>query len=213
MKKLIVVFTILLLATVIALPALAAESVEESPTAVAERLSATLKKGDWDAYSRLMHPDALSRLKSMFAPIAELPEAQEALPTLFGVQGAEEFRKLTDREVFVRLMSNLEESVPGFGEAVRNLEMMVIGQVPEGKELMHVVFRSNTAVDKLTVTSTDVMTLRRTPQGWRALLAANIEGLAEQLVSSLNAAEESAGEPEGEPVEEPVGDPAEEPAE
>ncbi len=192
MKKLIVVFTILLLATVITLPALAAEGVDESPTAVAGRLSSTLKKGDWEAYSRLMHPDALSRLKNMFAPLAELPDAEEVFPSLFGVKGAEEFRKLTDREVFVRLMSNLEESVPGFGEAVRNLEMTVIGQVPEGKELMHVVFRSNTAVDKLTVSSTDVMTLRRTPEGWRALLTANIEGLAEQLLSSMDAAGEPA---------------------
>ncbi|RNC65244.1 MAG: hypothetical protein ED859_17770 [Desulfuromonadales bacterium] len=124
----------------------------------------------------------------MFAPLAELPEANEALPTLFGVEGAEEFRKLGDREVFVRLMANLEKNVPGFGEAVRNLEMTVVGQVPEGKELMHVVYRSDTAVDKLTVTSTEVLTLRRTPQGWRALLTANIEGLAEQLLSSVGAA-------------------------
>lgn len=192
MKKLVVVFTILLLATVITLPALAAEGVDESPTAVAGRLSSTLKKGDWEAYSRLMHPDALSRLKNMFAPLAELPDAEEVFSALFGVKGAEEFRKLKDREVFVRLMSGLEESVPGFGEAVRNLEMTVIGQVPEGKELMHVVFRSNTAVDKLTVSSTDVMTLRRTPEGWRALLTANIEGLAEQLLSSMDAAGEPA---------------------
>ncbi|QSV47055.1 hypothetical protein [Geobacter benzoatilyticus] len=191
MKKLMVVLT-LLFATLITVPAMAAEGVEESPAAVTARLSATLKKGDWEAYSRLMHPDALSRLKNMFAPLAELPDAEEVFSALFGVKGAEEFRKLQDREVFVRLMSGLEESVPGFGEAVRNLEMTVIGQVPEGKELMHVVFRSNTAVDKLTVSSTDVMTLRRTPEGWRALLTANIEGLAEQLLSSMDAASEPA---------------------
>lgn len=184
MKKLMVVL-ILLVETLITFPALAAEGVDESPAAVAARLSATLKKGDWDAYSRLMHPDALSRLKTMFAPLAELPDAEEVFSALFGVNGAEEFKKLQDREVFVRLMSGLEESVPGFGEALRNLEMTVIGQVPEEKELMHVVFRSNTAVDKLTVSSTDVMTLRRTPEGWRALLTANIEGLAEQILSSV----------------------------
>lgn len=49
MKKLLVTFTLLLLAAFTTLPALAAESVEESPTAVAQRLSATLKKGDWEA--------------------------------------------------------------------------------------------------------------------------------------------------------------------
>lgn len=190
MKKLLVTFLFLFLAAFISLPALAAESVEESPAAVAQRLSATLKKGDWEAYSQLMHPDALTRFRNMFAPLAEMPEAQEALLPLFDVEGAEEFRKLTDREVFVRLMANLEENVPGFGEAMRNLEMTVVGQVPEGKELMHVVFRSDTAVDKLTVTSTDVLTLRRTPQGWRALLTANIEGLAEQLLSSIGAEEQ-----------------------
>lgn len=188
MKKLLVTLSLLLLATFTSLPALATESVEESPKAVAERLSATLKKGDWEAYSNLMHPDALTRFRNMFAPLAELPEAQEVLSSLFGVDEPEEFPKLTDRQVFVRLMANLEENVPGFGEAMRNLEMTVIGQVPEGKELMHVVFRSDTAVDKLTVTSTDVLTLRRTPQGWRALLTANIEGLAEQLLSSVGEA-------------------------
>lgn len=198
MKKLLVTFIFLLLATFTSLPVLAAESVEETPKAVAERLSATLKKGDWEAYAQLMHPDALTRFRQMFAPLAEMPEAREVLSTFFNVEVPEEFRKLTDRQVFVRLMANLEENVPGFGEAMRNLEMTVIGQVPEGKELMHVVYRSDTAVDKLTVTSTDVLTLRRTPQGWRALLTASIEGLAEQLMASVGAEEQEAGEEAGE---------------
>lgn len=194
MKKLLVTLTLLLFATFTTLPALAAENAEESPAAVAARLSATLKKGDWEAYSHLMHPDALTRFRQMFAPLAEMPGAREVLSAFFDVEEPEEFRKLTDRQVFVRLMANLEESVPGFDEAVRNLEMTVIGQVPEGKELMHVVYRSDTAVDKLTVTSTDVLTLRRTPQGWRALLTAGIEGLAEQLMASVGTEEDEAGE-------------------
>lgn len=45
-------------------------------------------------------------------------------------------------------------------------------------------------MDKLTVSSTNVLTLRRTPQGWRVLLAANIEGLAEQILSSVGGAEQ-----------------------
>ena len=190
MKKLFITLSLLIIATFTSLPVLAAEVAEESPKAVAERLSATLKKGDWEGYAQLMHPDALIRFRNMFAPLAELPDAQEALSALFGVEGPEQFRKLTDREVFTRLMANLEESVPGFGEAVRNLEMTVVGQVPEGKELMHVVYRSDTAVDKLTVSSTNVLTLRSTPQGWRVLLTANIEGLAEQLLSSLDTKEQ-----------------------
>ena len=190
MKNLIIILTFLLLATFTSLPALAANGSEETPKAVTERLSTTLKKGDWEGYSRLMHPEALARFRKMFAPLADLPDAQEALPALFGVEGPEQFRKLTDREVFVRLMANLEESVPGFGEALRNLEMTVVGQVPEGNDLMHVVYRSDTAVDKLTVTSTNVLTLRRTAGGWRVLLTANIEGLAEQLLSTFGTVEQ-----------------------
>ena len=69
-----------------------------------------------------------------------------------------------------------------------------VGAIPgaaTGAELGMLLLNAlDTAVDKLTVSSTSVLTMRSTPQGWRVLLTANIEGLAEQLLSSLGMEEQ-----------------------
>jgi hypothetical protein len=152
-----------------------------SPEALAKAASEATKKGDWAAFARLMHPEALAELKRMFRPILAVEAAGPVRSTFFGIEKVEQFDALDDVAVFERLMTNLAKNVPGMAEAMASSEIFVVGSLPEGDQLAHVVYHAGAKAEGLVVSKTSVMTFRRYQGEWRALLSGNIEGLAKRL--------------------------------
>ena len=60
-------------------------------------------------------------------------------------------------------------------------EARVLGHVPEGTDLAHVVYRMTITVDGLKVTKMEVLSLQRTDSGWAMLLRSDIETMAAAL--------------------------------
>ena len=54
----------------------------------------------------------------------------------------------------------------------------VIGEVLEGDALAHIVYRARIASPKESVANVTVLSLRRSPGGWKALLDGDLQGLA-----------------------------------
>lgn len=152
-----------------------------TPEVLAAKTSAFAKKGDWASYANLMHPEALSSLKKIFRPIAKADESGQVLRRLFGVQSLDRYDSMADTAIFQALMSNLTRNFPGFADAMQSHETDVIGSVPEGKDLVHVVYRFGAKTEGMTISKTSVITFRQHNGQWRALLTGNIEGLAARL--------------------------------
>lgn len=153
----------------------------ETPDAVAKRAADATGRADWKAFAELMHPAALADFRRMFREVVALEGAAELRKSFFGVETLAEFDALTDAGTFEVLMKGLATNVPGMAEALGSLSMEIVGVLPEGEELAHVVYRSGASFDDLTISKTAVMTLRRHDGQWRMLLNGAIEGLAERL--------------------------------
>lgn len=152
-----------------------------SPEALARAAAEATKKGDWAAFSQLMHPEALAELKRIFRPIVAIEGAGPMRSAFFGIEKVEQFDALDDAAVFERLMTNMAKNVPGMAEAMASSEMFIVGSLPEGDQLVHVVYHTGAKTEGMVFSKTSVMTFRRYQGGWRALLAGNIEGLAARL--------------------------------
>jgi hypothetical protein len=157
----------------------------ESPEEVARVGLDLVSKRDWPAYTHLMHPEALRSMKEMFRPIVEADTKGEAAQGLFGVAGVKGYDaasdSASDSALFCSLMVNLMKIAPAMVEAVKNAEYTVIGSVPEGKDLVHVVYRVHTAAEEVQVTKVSAISLRRHGETWRFLLSGNMEGLVSAL--------------------------------
>ena len=57
--------------------------------------------------------------------------------------------------------------------------------VAEGADVRHVVTRSKVAAQGIEMTKMDVVSLRRTPQGWRVQLKGDMTGMAELMKRRL----------------------------
>ena len=102
---------------------------------------------------------------------------------LFAVKSVQEFDALPGTEVFARMLKTLSTSRPEFAEAVRRSESKIIGTLPEGDQIAHVLYRMQTGVAEIKANQVSVITLQRSGNAWRACLTGNFEGIARALGS------------------------------
>lgn len=151
-------------------------------------------------------PAALKRFRELLMPVfdaadragkdqsgkergTENPSAVMLWVLFAPATSVEEIKALSDREVSARIMANT------MSLAGAKLERQdVIGSVPEGSEMVHVVTRNIAKVETLSMTKVEAITLHRTSQGWRLALTGDLEGLAETLQASIAPPESTAGD-------------------
>lgn len=178
---------------------------ELPPEAVLREAYARMRAGDWSAAAETFDPAALARFRTMLEPLfsaasAPAGEGQEnrdamMLMLLFApAKSVEDVRALSDRELFARLMRGT------MSLAGAQLDgQQILGHVPEGRDLVHVVTRNTARMDEVTVSKIEAVTLQRTAQGWRLALTGEIEGLAETLQATVEAGKAEADEPRSPP--------------
>ena len=188
---------------VIAPSGLAQESIPESPEEITRLAADYVAAGDWAGFSSLMAPGSLDRFRESMLPVMEgvkdimaraiengeevSPELQDAIATIAEAP-ADSF--------FAVSFSIIFSILPEMSEAMTSLQSEVIGSVYENDSLVHVVTRSSTTVQGITMDDAmDVVSLRKTEQGWRMLLSAEIRGMAQVMRRALG------GQPA--PTEEP----------
>lgn len=161
----------------------------EAPDVFVDRYIAATRAMEWDSVAAMMHSTALSDFKQLMRPAVTADSTGEMSHLLFDVVGAAAYDSLPPARVFSRLMRSLVTLNPLMGEALAGAEAKVIGAVPEGEDLMHVVYRMGVGVgvgdSALAVTKLEVISLRRENGVWRCLLTGNVQGLAEVLRQSV----------------------------
>jgi hypothetical protein len=131
-----------------------------------------------------MHADALREMRGLLGSVLEAPNADEFRQQLLGVKTVAEALALSDTAVFAGLMQATTQQ-PGVAEAMRTAAIQVLGQVKEGADTVHVVYRMSMTVNNIPVTKMDVMTVGRSTHGWRGLLKGDVRALASSLRAAI----------------------------
>lgn len=167
-------------------PARAWETVPEppapSPEMVVQSYMAAMKEGRYKDMAGVMHPEALEKFAGMMRPLLEagLQDEGEGGEMFRAFKGLtpEALKKLTPADLFSGLLDGLGQVVPDMREAMRSATVKPIGSVPEG-DLVHVVCRSSFSMQEISMSSVQVISLKKSEEAWRVLLTAEMEGLAQ----------------------------------
>ncbi|MDO5609311.1 MAG: hypothetical protein Q4G62_00770 [Pseudomonadota bacterium] len=182
MKMLKTVLLSIILA-MLALPAARAQPVPtDTPEAVVAAMNASMAVADWQAAAAWFDPQALQDFRAMLAPLVDaVPDAQQSviLAMLFAGSSAEDLKRASDAEFFASFMAAMMR-----GKLEDN---DIIGSVAEGDELRHVVTRATASAEGVRITKMEVVSLRKTPHGWRAMLKGDMTGMVEALKSRMGA--------------------------
>lgn len=157
----------------------------DSPEAVVVAMNEAMAKGDWKASATWFDPKALKDFRAMLAPVLDaVPNGQggSMIAMLFDAESADSLKRASDAEYFASFIAG---TMRMSGSELESNE--IIGSVAEGDDLRHVVTRSTASAQGVRITNMEVISLRKTPQGWRVLLKGDMTGMVETLKSRLGA--------------------------
>lgn len=159
-------------------PVLAAElSPDMSAEQVAAESYARMRAGEWERAAETFDPAALKQFREMLGPLIEGPVGEGMVGTFYGAgKTAADVRKLNDAAFFAGFMKTL---AGGIGVSLKNQE--ILGSVPEGADRLHLVTRASVEAMDIRMTQMEVVTMNRTPQGWRLALSGKFDGMAQAL--------------------------------
>lgn len=183
MKRILALLPLVLAVLLSAGPARAQAA--PTPEDAARRYFEVMRRAEWDAAAKLMHPDALEQFKSFFTTLAAADSAAPVISTFFGVKTAAELRALPAAEVYARMIRSLAAMSPETKQALTSIQAEVIGSVPEGGDAAHVVYRMNVAVSGVSVAKVQVISFRRSGDRWLALLTGDLQGMIQSLSRAM----------------------------
>ncbi len=179
---------IALLALVLSLgPSVAAQT---TPEDAAAQLMDAVKDADFERAATLMHPDALGSLKRLVMDIASVDSSGTFAAMFIGETDPAVIAALPPMDVFVHFIGAVFGIQPEMGEALRNLEAEAVGHVVEGDSLAHVVMRNRTAMMGMTISKTEVVTVKRYRGEWRALLSGDLDNFAQAMRAQFGSGED-----------------------
>ena len=173
-----------ILAWLLLLCAPAQSQIAETPEQVTGRFISAMTAENWQAMGALMHPNALKEMRQFLAVLFEAPNADEARQQLLGVRTVKEAQALSDTAVFASLMRMMGEQTE-LGALLKTAKVQVLGHLNEGQDTAHVVYRMAMTINGVSVSRMDVMSLARSPAGWRGLLKGDISALGAGLRAAL----------------------------
>jgi hypothetical protein len=156
-------------------------AVAETPEEFGRTFFAAVSERGLNAIPELTHPAELDRFKETVLPFFLLkdPASVEMRKEAFGSDAtADTLRSMASAE-FMR--SFIRPVAKRFNDAgVKMGPSDVLGVVSEG-ELAHVLVRTRVSAGPANISQVEVLTVKRAGEVWRAMLSAQVQGLADAL--------------------------------
>ena len=156
----------------------------ETPEQVTDRFIAAMRATDWQGMAALMHQNALKEMRQLLAGVFEAPNAGEIRQQLLGVTTVQQAKAMSDTAIFAALM-RLTTQDADVAALLKSAKVQVLGHVNEGPDTAHVVYRMAMTINGIPITKMDVMSLARSPVGWRGLLKGDVTALAAGLRAAV----------------------------
>jgi hypothetical protein len=138
-------------------------------------------------------PEALEEFRSMMVPPLEASSEEfpeEMVSGFFeGIFGdgktIERIREMSDAEFFSSFLSNSLEMASEVGKVnFKNLD--VIGSVPEGDSIRHILTRMYVEIGDMEFEKLEVLSVKKMGDGWGIILSGQVKGLAEHFVKMFD---------------------------
>ncbi len=172
-----------LLAALVAAAPAAAQVPPETPDQVAQQFLEATRDTNWARMAGLLHPLALAQLHGFFAPIlqCQTPDAAEVRRQIFGITSSVQAARTTDSALAATLFRTAAGGQRELAGLLHTARLQVLGDVPEGRDTVHVVSRLAVTFDSMDVTEMEVVSLARSGPTWRVLLKSDFTALAVAL--------------------------------
>ncbi len=163
----------------------AARPASGTAAAVAYDYYAALATDSMVAAARLLEPEGLAAFRSTFVAFAGTEAGGEILG-LFEVASPAELNQLDPARVFARFLEFSTEQGGNPLEVLADASFRIVGEVPEGAALVHVLARITTNVDGNPFSDVEVVTVMRTGEGWRVRLPGQVRLMLASLQAALS---------------------------
>ena len=159
------------------------------PVAVVRTWTEALKATDFQKMSTVMHPEALTQFKDILMPVMQGFNESIAQDTTGTAQVPDSLKQmlagidtLQGEAFYTQSMRVLSSIVPDLRQSLSGMSSTIIGGVPEGDTLVHVVQRTSMEYMGRGMTNeVDVVTVKKSDGGWRVMLTGGMRGLAEGM--------------------------------
>jgi hypothetical protein len=142
-----------------------------------------LREGEWGTVAELYDSQALADFKDMMSFILEIPdeEATEVFSAIFGPGTTkEDLTAMSDSEFFSSFLGGVMAQTAVIGQ-LDFTDYKVLGSVPEGDDVRHVVTRMHVELGEIKVEAMEVISFRKRGDDWKILMQGKMKGVAEQL--------------------------------
>ncbi len=146
-----------------------------TPEQVASEAYARMRAGDWPGAAETFDPAALKQFRGFFGAQGEASPMAPMLQALLGIEDGKSLDTLDDTAFFAGFLQSMMGRMGGM---VALGGQQILGGVPEGDDRVHLVARTSAEAMGLKMTNMEVVTLNRTPKGWRLALSGQMEGMA-----------------------------------
>ncbi len=117
-----------------------------TPSAVATKSVAALKRGDLAALASVVHPRELARFKVFAARVARCAESNPDVQDLYSLfepfDSEQAVTRAGGRELLAAMFRNSAASIPDFYTIIADVELEILGEIPEPSGIVHVVSRA-----------------------------------------------------------------------
>jgi len=175
MKQIIAVITGMLL--------IASLSYADTPEELSQSYFDLVKENQWDKVVELYDPEGLREMREMLSFLSDLPDevAPQILARFFGSGTTKEtFKTMSDKDFFSSFFKGVMTQANQLG-GIQFKQVDILGTVPEGENLRHVLTRTHTKLGDMTMETMEIVSFKKTNVGWKILMQAKVKGMAQQL--------------------------------
>ena len=153
-----------------------------SARAVAERTLGALAARSPDGFAREASPQDLAAFRAQLLPnlkkAMDGKQRPEVLAMFAPAKSYEDIEKIPAERLFALYLGAVMKRVASAGPL--QVQNTILGQVPEGDSLMHIVYRQRVKSGASSANNVAILSLRRTPGGWKVILEAGQFGMGGQ---------------------------------
>lgn len=147
---------------------------------------------DWATYATWLHPEGLDRYQQILRPSVESAiqvdsagEVDDTFQWLGKSINTQKFMDGTQAEFFAFSMKEIIAAVPALKEAMNSANMEILGEMPEGDTLIHVVVRTSAEAMGYGMSEVSVLTTKKHEGAYRLMLSGQIEGLITAIAQNM----------------------------
>ncbi len=150
-----------------------------SPEAVVSKAVEAVNHGRVDDFVSAMHPDSLKEFRTVLLSTIDNAVKQvgeeRVLKTFPPAKTVDELKELPAEQLFASVVKRMTAD-PNMMKAMAKMKVDVFGNIPEGKDRAHVIYRTKVKMGETDIVRLNVATLRKSGSEWKMAIPDDFAG-------------------------------------